>query len=135
MPASAPDAERLAFPDGRSASLCPWCKEPVVEYRLRKTSGGSYITLWKQRRCSEHKKDEARKEWNARAYPDIDCPNLDARIPQHIDHLKGILSGEKDLYYRDMLARDVKNVEVRNLLRLANDHLPGYYGGGVSGSC
>lgn len=31
------------------------------------------------------------------------------------------------MYYRDMLAQDVKNVEVWNLLRLANDYLPRYY--------
>lgn len=68
----------------------------------------SCVTLSEQRRfCTEHKENEARKEWNARAYPDINSPKLDARIPPHIDHLKEILSSEKDSYYRDILAGDL----------------------------
>lgn len=107
---------------------CPYCKKPVDADALQRFSKGEYMTLRKQRRfCTQHKEDEARAEWKAKGYPDIDWARLDARISSHHDYLEGVLRGGR-CHYGDLLARDVKAGKKRNLAKADFNNTPGYYG-------
>ena len=112
----------------KDSAQCPYCKRPVDGDALHKFSKGAYMTLRMQRRfCTQHKEDEARAEWKAKGYPEIDWARLDARISSHYDYLEGILRGGAS-HYRDVLAREVKEGRKRNLAKADFNSTPGYYG-------
>lgn len=71
--------------------------------------------------CNEHKKEEARIEWEERGYPEIDWSGFNDRISLHCDHLEGILEGK--------LTQDINNGKMRDIFSSGKYvALHGYYG-------
>ncbi|SPN96707.1 uncharacterized protein DNG_00227 [Cephalotrichum gorgonifer] len=111
-----------------SEARCPNCDRVISHDLLQKYSRDGYMAIHTQHRlCAEHKRDEARAEWKAKSYPDIDWSRVGARILSHHDYLEGILMGNR-CHYGDNLARDIKAGGKRNLTRADFDNSPGYYG-------
>ena len=112
----------------KTETICPLCKKPVDPDTLQNFSKGAFMTIRKQRRfCAMHKQDEARAEWKAKGYPEMDWAGLEARIAPHEAYLKGVLLGQQ-CHYRDLMARDAEGGNNRNLADADFDKIPGYYG-------
>jgi hypothetical protein len=87
--------------------------------------------------CNHHKKDDARKSWRDRGYPDIKWEGFDKRLRGHHDRLVAVLEKRSPSVYRTRLQKLVDSGTTRSFKAALsadnsdNDELeikPGYYG-------
>jgi hypothetical protein len=114
--------------DQPTATLCPWCGEPVEEQLLQEFSKGKRMNVRQQTRfCQKHKRQEAQEAWSVKSYPTINWGELPDRIATHYDALLDIIDGTRPSHYRARLAEKIEAGADRAMRKEENLN-PGYYG-------
>ncbi|KAM4059467.1 RTC4-like domain-containing protein [Hirsutella rhossiliensis] len=110
-----------------SATVCPWCGQPVDKMLLDDFSWGKRMNVRLQTRfCRQHKKQTAMETWRAKNYPEVDWEGMDRRFAAHRSFLLGIINGNAS-HFRSILAQKIKSGQARSMKK-EGDMNPGYYG-------
>jgi hypothetical protein len=87
--------------------------------------------------CDHHKREDARRIWQERGYPNIQWESFEKRLRAHYDRLLAVLEKRSTSVYRDRLQKRVDSGSTRSAAAAYNpggsndselDIKPGYYG-------
>lgn len=110
-----------------TATVCPWCGEPVDKKLLDDFAKGRRLNVRLQAKfCQKHKKQTAADLWKQRSYPDIDWLGLDGRFAKHHESLLDVINGGTS-HFRSIHEKNIASGRARSMKKEDNMN-PGYYG-------